>query len=153
MPVHVEVVSQEEKLFEEKAADIVLVPGSEGMLGILPNHTPLITTMAYGELVIRKGAAEERFAIYGGVLEVRPDKVMVLADAADFADRINLQEAEEARARIQKLLAEGVPPDEEAFIAAELKRAELAINISRRTQSRAGSMGIRVVREPANEQD
>ena len=145
MPIHVEVVSQERKLFEEPAADMVIIPGSEGVLGVLPHHTPLITTMNYGELIIRKGAAEEYFAIYGGVVEVRPDKVVVLADAADFADAINLREMEEARERIKKVMAEGVPPEDQEFVAHELKRAELAINLSRKTQSRAGQIRIRVV--------
>src|SRR5688572_10626905 len=147
MPIHVEVVSQEKLLFEEPAADIVIVPGSEGVMGILPNHTPLITTMAMGELIIRKGSAEEHFAIYGGVVEVRPDKVMVLADAADFADAISIREAEEARERVLRLLEQGVPPEEQAFIAQELRRAELAINISRKNQGGQGRVGIRVVQQ------
>jgi F-type H+-transporting ATPase subunit epsilon len=147
MPIHVEVVSQEQKLFEEPNADMVIIPGSEGVLGILPNHTPLITTMKYGELIIRKGLAEEIFAIYGGVVEVRPDKIVVLADAADFADSISIREAEEARERALKTLREGPPPEDQAFIAAELKRAELAINISRKAQSRGGRVGIRVVKQ------
>lgn len=152
MPIHVEVVSQEQKLFEETRADMVIVPGVEGMLGILPNHTPLITTMGYGELIVRKGAAEEHFAIYGGVVEVRPDKVVVLADAADFADTISIREAEEARERALKTLREGPPPEDQAFIAAELKRAELAINISRKAQSRGGRVGIRVITEDGNKE-
>ena len=151
MPIHVEVVSQEKKLFEEPQADMVIVPGSEGVLGILPNHTPLITTMSYGELLVRKGAAEEAFAIYGGVVEIRPDKVVVLADAADFASELSLKEAEEARQRVLDLLKEGVPPEEEQFVAAQLKRAELAINVARKTQTRAGKLHIRVVKDKDKE--
>jgi F-type H+-transporting ATPase subunit epsilon len=126
---------------------MVIVPGTEGVMGILPNHTPLISTLANGELIIRKGSAEEHFAIYGGVVEVRPDKVMVLADAADFADAINIREAEEARERVLRLLEQGVPPGEHEFIVKELHRAELAINISRKTQSRAGGVSIRVLQQ------
>ena len=146
MPIQVEVVSQERKLFEEAEADIVLVPGSEGQLGILPNHSPLITTMSFGELIVRKGNREESFAIYGGVVEVRPDKVMVLADSAEFTDEISVREAEEARERILKLMQDGVPPDDEAFVAQQLKRAELAVNISRRNQGKS-SVGIRVMKD------
>lgn len=151
MPLHVEVVTQERKLFEDPAVDFVLAPGSEGMLGILPNHTPLLTTLALGELTIRKGNAEEVFAIYGGVLEVRPDKVVVLADAADFADEISIQDAEEARERVLKLMEEGVPPEEHELVAAQLRRAELALNVVRKTQSRAGNVRIRVVQQEERE--
>jgi F-type H+-transporting ATPase subunit epsilon len=151
--IHVEVVSQERPLFNEPEADMVVVPGSEGVMGILPNHSPLITTMNYGELIVRKGEAEETFIIYGGVVEVRPDKVVVLADAADFAAEISLREAEEARARVLQILEDGVPPEDEAFIAAELKRAELAVNIARKTESRAGSVGIRIVKERKKDEE
>jgi F-type H+-transporting ATPase subunit epsilon len=142
MPIRVEIVTQERRLFEEPAADMVIIPGSEGLLGVLPNHTPLLTTMSYGELRVKKGSAEESFAIYGGVVEIRPDKVVVLADAADFAADISLEEIEAARERAAKLLAEGPPPEEQALIAAELRRAELAINVARKTKSRAGTIRI-----------
>jgi F-type H+-transporting ATPase subunit epsilon len=151
MALTVEVVSQERKLFEVDDVDIVIVPGSEGILGIMPNHTPLITTLQNGELIIRKGGAEEIFAIFGGFVEVRPNKVLVLADAADFAADINLKEAEEARDRIKALIAQGLPPEEEALVAADYRRAELAINIARKTQSRSGSVGIRIVKDKKDE--
>ena len=83
MPIHIELVTQEKKVFDEPEADIVIVPAIEGEMGVLPNHAPVLTTLTFGELVVRKGAAEERFAVYGGVVDVRPDKVVVLADLAD----------------------------------------------------------------------
>lgn len=142
MPIRVEVVTQERRLFEEAAADMVIIPGIDGLLGVLPNHTPLLTTMDYGELRIKKGNAEESFIIYGGIVEVRPDKVVVLADAADFAANISLEEIEAARERAAKILAEGPPPEEHTLIAAELRRAELAIDVVRKTRSRAGTVRI-----------
>src|SRR5690606_27267265 len=108
----------------------------------LPNHSPLLTTMKYGELVVKKGSAEESFIIYGGVVEIRPDKVVVLADEADFTANVNIQEIEDARNRAAKILAEGPPPEEQSLYLAELRRAELAIDIYRRTRSRAGSIRI-----------
>ncbi len=66
---------------------MVLVPGSEGEMGILPHHAPVLTTLAYGELVVRKGRAEESFVIFGGVVDIRPDRVIVLADLAEFVLR------------------------------------------------------------------
>lgn len=147
MALNVEVVSQERKLFEVDDVDTVIVPGSEGVLGILPNHSPLITTLQNGELIIRKGGAEEVFAIFGGFVEVRPNKVLVLADAANFASDINLREAEEARDRIKQLIEKGLPPEQEALVAADYRRAELAVNVARKTQSKAGSVGIRIVKD------
>lgn len=142
MPIHVEIVSQERKLFDEPYADMVIVPGSEGELGILPNHAPLLTTMRYGELRVKKGGAQESFIIYGGVVEVRPDKVVVLADQADLTAEISLSEIEAARERIRKILEEGVPPEQQALYAAELRRAELAINVARRTKARPETLRI-----------
>ncbi len=147
MPLHVEVISQESKLFDIPDADMVIAPGHDGVLGILPNHSPLLTSLKNGELIIRRGGAEEIFAVYGGFLEVRPDKVIVLADAADFAAEINLQEAEAARDRVKALIEQGLPPDDEALIAAEYRRAELAIDIARKNQSRAGNVRIKIVQD------
>lgn len=145
MPIHVEVISQEKKLFEETEADIVIAPGTEGLLGILPNHSPLLTTMDFGELVVRKGNAEERFAIFGGVLEVRPDKVLVLADAADFTENLSIERAHEARQRVQKLIEEGIPHEEQEFYAKELRKAQFSEEMARKAQARPHSVGIRVL--------
>src|SRR5262249_18469071 len=109
MPIHVEVVTQEKKLFEEPEADMVVIPGSEGEMGILPHHAPVLTTLSFGELIVRKAKAEERFVIYGGVVDIRPDKVVVLADMAESSFELDEQRIEAARQRAQKLLAEGVP--------------------------------------------
>lgn len=142
MPLHVEVVTQQRKLLDEKDCTMVVVPGAEGEMGILPNHTPLLTTMRLGELRVKKGNAEESFVIYGGVVEIRPDKVVVLADEADFTARINIQEVERARDRAKKILEEGPPPEERSLYLNELRRAELTIDVHRRTRSRAGSIHI-----------
>ena len=107
MPIHVELVTQERKIFDEPEADIVMVPGVEGEMGVLPNHAPVLTTMSFGELVVRKGEAEERFAIYGGVVDVRPDKVVVLADLAESSYALDLEKAQEARERARLLLEAG----------------------------------------------
>jgi F-type H+-transporting ATPase subunit epsilon len=150
MPIRVEVVTQEKMLFELDDADMVIVPGSEGVMGILPNHSPVISAMNAGELIVRRGNAEEVFAIYGGFVDIRPDKVLVLADAAEFASEISLQEAEAARERVQAILDQGVPPEDEALVAAQLRQAELAINIARKSQSKAGSVRIRVMKDEEN---
>ncbi|MBN2470005.1 MAG: ATP synthase F1 subunit epsilon [Anaerolineae bacterium] len=143
MPIHVEVVTQERLILDEPEADMIVLPGSEGVLGVLPRHTPLLTTLAIGELRIKKGTQETVLAVYGGIVEVRPDKVVVLADMAESADEIDLESAEAARRRAEEMMRKGPPPDELAIISQELRRAELAVRVRRKTQSRAGSVRIR----------
>ena len=96
MPIRLEIVTPERRVYEDDV-DIVVVPGSEGELGILPHHAPLVSMLGVGELRIRKGGVEESFAIVGGFLQVRPDKVVVMAETADMASDIDLEKAHEAR--------------------------------------------------------
>jgi len=142
MPIHVEIVTQERQIYNEQV-DMVILPGSEGVLGVLPRHTPLLTTLGFGELRIKKGGREDVFAVYGGIVEVRPDKVIVLADMAEQGEDIDLAMAEEARKRAQEMMLKGPPPDEVSLIAQELRRAELAVRVQRKTQSRAGAVRLR----------
>ena len=149
MPIHVEVVTQERKVFEEPEADIVVVPGAEGEMGVLPHHAPVLTTLGFGELVVRKGQAEERFAIYGGVVDVRPDKVVVLADLAESSFALELQEIEEARERARAILESGVPEAENREAALALRRAELGLRIHRKIQTRGPVIRIVEVEDGA----
>lgn len=143
MPIHVELVTQERKVFEETEADMVVLPAVEGEMGVLPNHAPVLTTMTFGEMVVRKGNAEERFAIYGGVVDVRPDKVVVLADLAESSFDIDLEKAQAARDRAAKMLAEGVPEEENRDAVLALRRAELQLKVTRRVTG--NSVGMRIV--------
>lgn len=143
MPIHVEIVTQERLIYSEPNADMVVIPGTEGVLGVLPRHTPVLTTLAIGELRVKIGAREEAFAVYGGIVEVRPDKVVVLADMAESADEIDLELAEAARRRAEEMMRQGPPAEEVVLILQELRRAELAVRVHRRTQSRAGSVRLR----------
>ena len=106
MPLHLEIVTPE-RLAYEGDVDSVVCPGIEGELGILPHHAPLLTTLGFGELRIRTGGQEETFAIAGGFLQVRPDKVVVMAETADLASEIDLESAERARRDAEAALAEG----------------------------------------------
>ncbi|MBZ0286266.1 MAG: ATP synthase F1 subunit epsilon [Anaerolineae bacterium] len=142
MPIHVELVTQERKVFEEPEADMVIIPAAEGEMGVLPHHAPVLTTLGFGELVIRKAGREVRFAIYGGVVDVRPDKVVVLADLAESSFALDLQAIEDARSRVSKMLAEGLPPEQNRQAALELRRAELGLRIARKVQSRGAVMRI-----------
>jgi F-type H+-transporting ATPase subunit epsilon len=106
MPIQLDIVTPERLAFSEEV-DAVNVPGIEGELGILPHHAPLVSTLGVGELRIRKGSTEESFAIFGGFLQVLPDKVVVLAETADMASEIDLAKAEEARREAEKTLETG----------------------------------------------
>lgn len=149
MPIHIELVTQEAKIFDEPNADIVIVPAVEGEMGVLPNHAPVLTTLSFGELVVRKGEAEESFAIYGGVVDVRPDKVVVLADLAESSYALDLEKAQEARERARVILEEGPPGLDNRQAELELRRANLAVRISQKVRNR-GSM-LRIVEEDAEE--
>src|SRR6478735_8946469 len=108
MPLHLEIVTPERLAYSDEV-DMVLVPGSEGELGILPHHTPLVSLLGVGELKIRKGGSEEIFAIAGGFLQVRPDKVVVMAETAEIDSDIDLERAQKARAEAEKAIEGGRP--------------------------------------------
>lgn len=135
MPIAVEIVTQERVVFSEPAADMVLLPAAEGQMGVLPNHAPVLTTLGYGELVVRKGRAEERFVIFGGVVDVRPDKVVVLADLAESSHEVDEVAMEAARANAEKMMRQGVPPEQNREATLALRRAELALRLSRRVRT------------------
>jgi len=133
MPIRLDIVTIERQVFSEDV-DMVVAPGTEGVLGILPHHAPLMTALKPGELVVkRRGAPDQAIAIGGGFMEVRPDKVTVLADSAERADEIDMARAEESRKRAEQLLKEK-PADAEQFAAIEmaLRRAEVRIKVARR---------------------
>jgi len=113
-------------------------------MGILPNHAPLLTTLQIGELRIKKGNDEEVFAVGGGVLEVRPDKITILADAAEGAEEIDLARAEAARKRAEEFLAEGpkktIPADTYHEITLALQRANIRLRIGSKRRGRPSPM-------------
>ena len=106
MPLQLEIVTPEKLAFQDEV-DAVVLPGSEGELGVLPHHAPLISTLGAGELRLRKGGEEEAFAIVGGFLQVLPDKVVVMAETADMASEIDLERAQEARRKAEEALESG----------------------------------------------
>ena len=132
MPIEVQVVSRVRELYYTEKADLVIIPGSEGEMGVLPNHTPLLTTLAFGELRIVEGDDVISFVVYGGVVEVRPNKVIVLADDAESAYELDPAQIEAARQRAHDLMAEAPTDEQRAQIAQELRRAEIAARIHSR---------------------
>ncbi len=103
--IRLDIVTAERMVYSDDV-DLVVAPGSEGQLGILPHHTPLMTALLPGELRIKKGGEELLLAITGGFLEVRPDRVVILADAAERAEEIDVSRAEAARKRAQERLTQ-----------------------------------------------
>jgi len=132
MPILLEIVTPERLAYSD-SVDSVVLPGIEGELGVLPHHAPLVSMLGVGELRIRKGGAEESFAIAGGFLQVRPDKVVVMAETADLASEIDLEKAQEARREAEKAL-EGAATDATDLAAAraQLQAALLRIRVAER---------------------
>jgi F-type H+-transporting ATPase subunit epsilon len=132
MTLHLEIVTPERLAYSDDV-DMVLVPGSEGELGILPHHTPLVSLLGLGELKIRKGGQEESFAIVGGFLQVRPDKVVVMAETASLASEIDLERAQEARKEAERALESGFREGADLATArASLQHALLQVRIAER---------------------
>jgi F-type H+-transporting ATPase subunit epsilon len=133
MTIRCEIVSQDRMVFEGDV-DIVVLPGSAGEMGILPHHAPLLTTLNYGVIKVRTKGYEEIFTVAGGVAEIQPDIVTVLADAAENVAEIDISRAETARKRAEEILSKGVPPDTDSYLAIEaaLRRSNLRLDAVRR---------------------
>ena len=133
MPIRCEIVSQDRMVFEGDV-DIVVLPGSAGEMGILPHHAPLLTTLQYGVIKVRTKGKEEIFTVAGGVAEIQPDIVTVLADAAENVKEIDLDRAEAARKRAEEMLERGVPADTDTYLVVEaaLRRSNLRLDAVRR---------------------
>ena len=133
MPIRCEIVSQDRFVYQGEA-DIVLLPGLEGMMGILPEHAPLLTVLQFGIITVRTGKEEQYFTVAGGVAEVQPDHVIVLADAAENVEEIDLQRAETARHRAEEILSQKAEIDTDAYLAiqASLRRSNLRLQAARR---------------------
>lgn len=116
--LHLKIITPERVLFDGEV-DEVLLPGSDGQLGILPHHVPLLAALGVGELMLKKGNEWESFAVLGGFVEVRSDgSVSVLADAAEHAEEIDELKALEAKKRAESILLER--KDEVKFTEASL---------------------------------
>jgi F-type H+-transporting ATPase subunit epsilon len=132
MTLLLEIVTPERLAYSDQV-DSVNVPGSEGELGILPHHAPLVAMLGVGELRIRKSGAEESFAIAGGFVQVRPDKVVVMAEMADMAAEIDLERAHAARKEAERAIETGFHEAADLAAArAALQQALLRIRVAER---------------------
>ena len=140
--IRLDIVTAERQVYSDEV-DVIVAPGIEGELAILPHHAPLMTTLQPGELRVRRSGEEFSLAVSGGFLEVRPDRVTILADAAERAEEIDIARAEEAKRRAEEQL--GRPATEVDSIRAEaaLRRSLVRIKVGekrrrRRTEGQAG---------------
>ena len=132
MSILLEIVTPERLAYSD-TVDSVQLPGVEGELGVLPGHAPLVSMLGVGELRIRKAGAEESFAIVGGFLQVRPGKVVVMAETADLAGEIDLERAQEARREAERALETGYHEGADLAAArAQLQQALLRIRVAER---------------------
>jgi F-type H+-transporting ATPase subunit epsilon len=107
MPIQCDIVSQDRKVYSGMA-DMVILPGVEGVMGILPNHSPVLTILNYGIITVISKNERDYFTVAGGVAEVQPDQITVLADAAENVEEIDESRAEAAKERAEILLKESL---------------------------------------------
>src|SRR5215207_2456971 len=138
----VEIVTGERVVFTEEDVDMVIAPGSDGTLGILPRHAPLITTLAHGELRVKKGNDEQSLVVFGGFMEVTPDKVIVLADSAERAEEIDVARAETARRRAEESIAARAGDTDQARAELALRRASIRLQVGQRRRNRRSGPGL-----------
>ena len=136
MPMQLNVVTIEREVYSADDVDMVNVPGIEGVMGILPRHSPVVTALGQGDLEIIRGEEREHLAIGGGFMQVRNSEVVIMADAAEKADEIDEDRAQQARQRAKQALDEaGDRVDMEKALAA-LRRAEVRLKVAKRGRRR-----------------
>lgn len=133
--IKLDIVTAERVVFSEDV-DVLVAPGIEGQLGILPHHAPLITMLEPGELRIKTGETEVRLAVTGGFLEVRPDRVIILADAAEREEEIDIERAEAAKRRAEEKLKERPAGIDTAQVEAALRRSLTRLEVAERRRKR-----------------
>ena len=138
MPMMLEITTAERQVYGEEV-DMLIAPGVDGQLGILPRHAPLMTMLQPGELTIRKGGADTYFAVSGGFMEVLGDRVIILADACERSDEISEERAQEAIRRAQERIASRPADMQMQRALASLRRAQARLDTVRRRRPRAGS--------------
>lgn len=140
----VEIVTAERQVYNATDVDMVVAPGSEGVLGILPRHAPLLTLLRSGSLRVKKGTSEHEMAVSGGFLQVNDNRVLILADHAERAEEIDAAKAEEARRRAEQALTEATRSGD--AVRAESARAALRhslaqLSVARRRRRATGVPG------------
>ena len=142
MTIRCEIVSQDRTVFQGDV-DIVVLPGAAGEMGILPHHAPVLTTLKYGVIKVRREGREELFAVAGGVAEVQPTIITILADAAENIQDIDIVRAKAAKKRAEDALANLSPEsDRDSYLVMEaaLRRSNLRLDVVRRYRRVGGNI-------------
>lgn len=142
MTIRCEIVSQDRTVFQGDV-DIVVLPGAAGEMGILPHHAPVLTTLKYGIIKVRHNNKEELFAVAGGVAEVQPTIITILADAAENIEEIDVVRAKAAKKRAEDALANLSPEeDRDSYLVMEaaLRRSNLRLDVVRRYRRASGNI-------------
>lgn len=140
MPIRCEIVSQDRIVYQGDV-DIVVLPGAEGVMGILPHHAPVLTVLQYGVITVRTQKEEQFFAVAGGIAEVQPDQVTVLADAAENVEEIDLERAQKARERAEEALKLELKQDPDRYLTARAALMRSSLRISSVQKYRRGRSG------------
>lgn len=131
-----ELVTPQRIVYADDEVDMVIAPGADGELGILPNHAPLLAALGIGELRVRKGTEEQSFAVHGGYLEVLANKAIVMASLAEPAGEIDMARAEEARERAERRYRDKPEGLDMARLQAALRRSRVRLKVARRKRRR-----------------
>jgi F-type H+-transporting ATPase subunit epsilon len=134
--LRLEIITAERQVFSDDV-NTVVAPGVEGELGILPHHAPLITMLKPGEVLIRKASEETYMSVSGGFLEVRPDKILILADACERAEEIDIERAEAAKRRAEERLKTRTPELDVAQVQAALLRSLVRLRVAERRRRKS----------------
>ena len=138
--IRLDIVTPERVIYSGEV-DVLIAPGIEGQLGILPHHAPLMTMLQAGELTVRKGEEEVYVAIFGGFLEVRPDRVIILADASERAEEIDVARAETAKHQAEQNLANKRASEiDKAQAEAALRRSLVQLKVAERKRKRKSGL-------------
>jgi F-type H+-transporting ATPase subunit epsilon len=137
--LRLEIVTAEREVFSDDVSEVV-VWGTEGQMGILPHHAPLMTMLHPGDLLVKKDNEEYYLAVSGGFLEVRPDKVVILADACERAEEIDIERAEAAKRRAEETLKAAAPQVDAAAAEAALRRSMARLKVAERKRHRRGEV-------------
>jgi F-type H+-transporting ATPase subunit epsilon len=133
--LQLQIVTPEAQTYSDQV-EMVTLPGTEGEMGIYPNHVPLMTQLVPGEIVVRKDGQDFFLAVGDGFVEITGERVAILTDMALRVEQIDEAKAEEARRRAEARLAEHLDDSEVASVHAALANSLAQINVKRRRQPR-----------------
>ncbi len=133
MKMYCEIISQDREVFSGDV-NMVVIPGAAGQMGILPNHAALLTAINYGVITIKFDSGEEHFTVAGGVAEVLPGQVIILADAAENVEEIDIERAIKAKQAAEESLKNISDTDNDRYmrVSAALKRSYLRLDAAKK---------------------